>query len=309
MPRPAGGDAGFRPGTVPDPGAQTAAIRADVKQKGKGMAEDLTAWIGRSQRARDHITDRLQSSFAALLEGHLAMTEAAAPGLFWCLAPTIALTSTLGPDGHAASGFLPPVPLPRRMWAGGEVAFLAPLAIGDAVEKLSTIQEITWKTGRSGRLCFVILNHDYRTPRGLAIRERQDLVFRPAATGPTPAPAPANPAPQFDLEWRVKIDPVLLFRFSALTFNSHRIHYDLPYATDTEFYDGLVIHGPLQATLLLNAAVVLKGALPRKFRYSGNSPATAPQILRIGAGRVGDTVQMSAVTAKGVATMTAEAVW
>ncbi|KAF0175859.1 MAG: hypothetical protein FD162_426 [Rhodobacteraceae bacterium] len=270
---------------------------------------DYSAWIGRSETAAaDLITPRLINSFGATLAPHLA-PDAVAPGLHWCLSPSLAPASGLGDDGHPLKGgFLPPIPLPRRMWAGGEVHTLAALQPGDSVTKCSTIRDIAWKTGRSGALCFVTVEHVFSTQRGDALRELHNIVYRPAATQPA-LPAAPGLAPKFDLEWQVPIDPVLLFRYSALTFNGHRIHYDEPYARGVEFYPGLVIHGPLQATLMLNLAASFAKATPRQFRFRGVAPATGAQTLRVGLRQVQDKAEISVLSEAGALTMQASAEW
>lgn len=165
--------------------------------------------------------------------------------------------SRLGPDGHARRGaFLPSVALPRRMWAGGRVDWQPgnPLGVGDAARRVSRVQSITHKAGRSGRLAFVVVRHEVHNAQGLAIAEEQDLVYREPERAGAPAPEPL--AAPTDAAWRRQIapDPVLLFRYSALTFNGHRIHYDRDYAVQQEGYPGLVVHGPLIATLLADLA-------------------------------------------------------
>jgi len=275
---------------------------------------DFSSWIGRRDEApAETISPGLLDRFRAMLAPHLGGTGAAPAGIHWCLSPLAVPARALGPDGHPAKGgFLPPVPLPRRMWAGGEVEFRDPLREGDRVTRVSRIADITTKAGRSGPLCFVTVQHELASERGIAIVERQDIVYRPAATAPAPAAASAT-APDArkdaEAEWPVDIDPVLLFRYSALTFNGHRIHYDLPYATGVEFYPGLVIHGPLQATLMLNLATALGGGLPRRFAFRGLSPACGAQTLRIRAWRTGAGQDLAAVAANGVTTMRAEAAW
>jgi 3-methylfumaryl-CoA hydratase len=205
---------------------------------------------------------------------------------------------SLGPDGHPAKNLgLPPVPQPRRMWAGGEIESFDALRIGDAVTRISTITDVTRKIGQSGELWFVAINHDYETERGLAIRERQDIVYREAvrrgatkSVAAKPA-ATATPARVIAKSWTVSPSPVLLFRYSAITFNGHRIHYDYPYATGIEGYDGLVVHGPMQATLLYNLATVAGSKPPRRFNYRGVAPAIAGTDLMAcrGAGEESDT--------------------
>ncbi|GIL00224.1 MAG: hypothetical protein BroJett030_01230 [Alphaproteobacteria bacterium] len=199
--------------------------------------------------------------------------------------------AALGHDGHPAKNLhLPPVPLPRRMWAGGSVECIDGLRVDDRVRRTSTIAGVEQKVGRSGELWFVGVDHEYSTHRGIAIRERQDIVYR-AAPGPgradRSASARSEPAGEGrppHAVWTVETTPTLLFRYSAISFNGHRIHYDLPYATDIEGYAGLVVHGPLQATLLLNLAA-LGGAPPRRFIYRGIAPAIAGAPLHACAGR------------------------
>jgi 3-methylfumaryl-CoA hydratase len=239
-------------------------------------------WIGRRSEAEDLVTERLVASFRAILEPHLVETpdNVGPPGLHWCLAPPIARMAELGGDGHPKKGRqIPAVPQPRRMWAGGTIETFDEIRLGDRVRRITTIADVTCKQGRSGELWFIILNHDYVTPRGLAVRERQDLVYRePARPGERGAQHHhAEPPPRRErtLVWTVETSSVLLFRYSAITFNGHRIHYDLPYATEVEGYSGLVVHGPLQATILLNLATFRQGSTPRHFSFRGIAPAIA----------------------------------
>jgi 3-methylfumaryl-CoA hydratase len=182
--------------------------------------------------------------------------------------------SGLAPDGHAQRGeFLPPVRLPRRMWAGGRLRFLRPLLLGDSVERRSSIASVTEKNGRSGRLVFVNVRHVISTSGEVAIEEEQQLVYR-EATVPGEARAGGEPPPA-GCEWRdtVRTDPVLLFRFSALTFNAHRIHYDHPYTTAAEGYPALLVHAPLTALLLLDFAVRRNhGRKPSAFQFRAEGP-------------------------------------
>jgi 3-methylfumaryl-CoA hydratase len=243
-------------------------------------------WIGRTSEHEDVVTERLDASFRAIFAPHLAeVPDGAAPlGIHWCLSPAIAPMDALGPDGHPAlSRDLPPVPQPRRMWAGGTVETHDHLRVGDRVRRLTTIADVTRKQGRSGELWFVAVDHDYVTERGLAVRERHDIVYREAGPPASGAPAGDAPAPPSGPVWTVETSPTLLFRYSALTFNGHRIHYDLPYATRVEGYDGLVVHGPIQATLLLNFAAADAGHPPARFAYRGLSPAIAGRPLTVAA--------------------------
>lgn len=248
-------------------------------------------WIGHKSESEDLITDRLAHSFRAIFEPYLMpVAESEAPlGIHWCLSPSIAPMAALGEDGHPAKNLrLPPVPLPRRMWAGGAIEFHDALHVGDQVRRLSTITDISRKIGRTGQLWFVTVHHDYETVRGLALRERHDIVYREAAK-PASARAAGHDRQQPELRqrdkvWAVATPSTLLFRYSAISFNGHRIHYDLPYATQVEGYEGLVVHGPLQATLLFNLAAAQLGAPPRQFRYRGVTAAIAGKRLDVCAG-------------------------
>ncbi len=252
----------------------------------------LQAWIGRSETRADVVTAQLVSAFRATVsdrDAPPAAGEPAPPGIHWCLAAATAPMSALGPDGHPTrGGFLPPVPLPRRMWAGSRIQFLEPLGVGDEVERRSAVKSVEAKTGRSGQLVFVTVEHVYRTAAGEAVREEQDLVYRDAPAGGEPHSGgrgearPRAVLPKPDLTRIVEASPVLLFRFSALTFNGHRIHYDRRYATETESYPGLVVHGPLQAALLLDLATELSGgAPPSGFEFRAQRPLfdDAPIVL------------------------------
>jgi len=251
----------------------------------------FSEWIGRENATEDQVTERLVASYRAIFEPHLApVAEGLAPlGIHWCLSPSIATMSELGPDGHPAKNRdMPPVPQPRRMWAGGSLEISDALRIGDRVRRFSTIRDVTRKEGKSGELWFVGVDQEYATQRGVAIRERLDIVYRQAATRALPEPAAAPPRP-FSRSLSVDTPPALLFRYSAITFNGHRIHYDLPYATEVEGYRGLVVHGPIQATLLYNLAAAAGGP-PRKFDYRGVSPAIGGDGLLVRAGK-GDEVE------------------
>ncbi|MGR9459428.1 FAS1-like dehydratase domain-containing protein (plasmid) [Rhizobium leguminosarum] len=270
----------------------------------------LPNWIGRGETsAPETITPGLIAKFRASLEPHLANEIVPPLGLHWCLSPPAVAANQLGEDGHPKKGgFLPPIDLPRRMWAGGEVEFFDGLQERDQVVKASRITAIQEKVGRSGSLCFVTLSHDFSTPRGVAIRERQDIVYRDAVISMPPA-LTANARQNADHERAVAIDTVLLFRFSAMTFNGHRIHYDETYAREVEFYPGLVIHGPLQATLLLNFATTILGRPPRRFSFRGQSPACGPQTLRLRAWHTDSGFDLATVTQDNITAMTGSATW
>lgn len=252
----------------------------------------LRSWIGKSEQASDIITPRLVQSFEATFAPNLAShAEGEAPlALHWCLAPPISPMAAIGPDGHAAKGeFLPPVPLPRRMWAGGSIETIAPLRVGDEVTRRSTIGDVSYKEGRTGPLCFVAVDHEIVTARGVSLRERHNIVYREAAKPGSPEPASAQAEPrEADLTWEVESSPVFLFRYSAITFNSHRIHYDYPYVTGEEGYAGLVVHGPIQATLILNIIATLSGGEPIKLDYRGIAPLIAGAPFKVKAKRLPD---------------------
>jgi 3-methylfumaryl-CoA hydratase len=260
------------------------------------------------------VTRRLEASFRATLDrapGQPAIGDPATLGLHWCLAPPIVQMAALGDDGHPRrGGFLPPVPLPRRMWAGGELAFDAPLQVGDAVTRTSQIKDVTIKEGRSGAMCFVTVRHSWATERGPALEERQDIVYRAAnAARPAAAVRAEVSLPQASRQRVWPCDPLLLFRYSALTFNGHRIHYDCPYVTEVEGYPGLVVHGPLQATLLLGLAAEAQGRTPRRFAFRGVAPltATGPIIGKAGPNR--GELGLWIEDGSGRTTMTADASW
>jgi len=218
--------------------------------------------------------------------------------------------SQLGPDGHPArGGFLPPVPLPRRMWAGGELEFLDALRVGDEVTRTSRIADVTIKTGSTGVLCFVSVDHLIATPRGIAIRERQDIVYRDVSAAPSAPVKPVAPPPAQHRESHMA-DSVLLFRYSALTFNGHRIHYDRDYVTRVEGYPGLIFHGPMQAALLVEFAAKLHGgAVPTKFSYRGVQPLFEGSDFSVNANAAGAGMELWTANSAGQPTMKGTATW
>ncbi|MFM5932307.1 MAG: MaoC family dehydratase N-terminal domain-containing protein [Novosphingobium sp.] len=249
------------------------------------MSEDFSAWIGRTEEMVDVIDAARCNALRSALGAPAGLVAGDEMPLlhhwlhFWNVQPP----AGLGPDGHPAKGgFLPPVPLPRRMWAGGRLRFAAPLHIGERVSKLSTIKTVTAKSGKSGDLVFVTVEHRLSGENGLAITEEQDLVYKgDTPPGALKLPAAEGPAPTAPWQASVQPDPVLLFRYSALTMNGHRIHYDLPYAMEEEAYPGLVVHGPLQATLLADLAAKSLGGALETFDFRGQVPAFAGTRLDI----------------------------
>ena len=237
---------------------------------------DLDQWVGREEVRRDLIAEWPARALAAMLDAGDVPTREQSPlpaGWQWLYFLEARPPSEMGVDGHPLrGGFLPPVALPRRMWAGGRIRFESPLRIGDRAQRRSTILDVRAKSGRSGELVFVTVRHDISVDGRLAISEEQDLVYREAAGAGAAAPV-GEPAPvgaSWLRTWRA--DAVMLFRYSALTFNAHRIHYDRPYATGEEHYRGLVVHGPLQATLLLDLARQHAGRPLRTFEYRAQQP-------------------------------------
>ncbi len=244
------------------------------------------SWLGKTRETLDSLDlSRARAMQAALddIGAPLRAGDALPPLWHWLYFWEPAPTGELGPDGHAARGeFLPPIPLPRRMWAGGRLTFHAPLRLGETVQRRSTIASVTGKQGRSGPLAFVTVQHEIRHPgEQIAVSEAHDIVYR-AASEKEPEPPAGTPAPE-TANWQENITPaeLLLFRYSALTFNGHRIHYDADYARGEEGYPGLVVHGPLMATLLLGAAERHSGQPPSEFAFRMLKPAFSGQRLSL----------------------------
>jgi 3-methylfumaryl-CoA hydratase len=216
----------------------------------------LKTWVGRSESSTETIAPFPSNALAATLDRAdppYATGSDLPPLWHWLHFLPVSPLAEAGPDGHPdRGGFLPPVPLPRRMWAGSRLSFRAPLKVGDAATKTSTVRNVEMKEGKTGPLVFVTVGHMVTAGGRTVVEEEHDIVYRGnAAPGASPPPPP--PAPEgVQFERVVTPDPVLLFRYSALTFNSHRIHYDEPYVTGVEGYPGLIVHGPLLATLMLD---------------------------------------------------------
>ncbi|MCX8135100.1 MAG: MaoC family dehydratase N-terminal domain-containing protein [Roseococcus sp.] len=267
------------------------------------------AFIGRSETQEDALDARQLARMAATLG--VAPPGEEAPALWhWMLFQDWRPPEGVGADGHPRrGGFLPALEdLPRRMWAGGRLSFTGnPLRAGEAVRRVSTILSVTEKAGGSGRLVFVTLRHALSNPRGPVLSEEQDLVYRGAEGR---AVRPAAPAPAFAAEFRREIAPdtVLLFRYSALTGNGHRIHYDADYARGEEGYPGLVVHGPLQATLLAGAMLALApGRRLARFAFRALRPAFAGAPLALLARREGEGLLAESRDAAGATCMAADA--
>ncbi|QOL82671.1 FAS1-like dehydratase domain-containing protein [Pseudooceanicola spongiae] len=257
------------------------------------MTDTPEHWIGRSRRLSDVITRRMVEEYRVTLGARCGPGDVPA-GFQWCLSPDVAPRSDLGRDGHPRPGlFLPQLPLPRRMWAGGDITVVRPFRLGETVTRTSTISDVTFKQGRSGDLGFVTVRHEHEGEDGICVTERQDIVYRadPDPEQPVRLPAPGDLWTPRKV-WEVTPDATMLFRYSALTFNGHRIHYDYPYATQVEGYGGLVVHGPLQATWMQNLAASLVGSQQMSFRYRGMSPLFAGQPVCVEAIDAEDGLQL-----------------
>ncbi len=245
----------------------------------------LRDWVGKTETRTDLVTAWPLKALAATIDAREVATENGAvipPAWHWLYFFEAKPASELGTDGHPQKGgFLPPVPLPRRMWAGGRLEFLAPLGVGETITRNSEILSVEPKSGRSGTLVFVTVRQTIIAGAVKAIVEEQDIVYREAARKGDPLPpgkqAPANP------QWSrgVMPDAVMLFRYSALTFNGHRIHYDKDYAINEEHYPGLVVHGPLQATLLLDLCRRNSPAPVKKLEYRAQYPMFAGTMFTV----------------------------
>jgi len=250
------------------------------------------AWIGREQSATDRLDEGLAARWLATFDLPRPHPAIMPQGIHFALCTPEAPTAKLGEDGHpsrddSVGSFLPPFPMPRRMWASSKIAFHAPIAIGAVIERTSRVASVSEKEGGSGRLAFVDVEHVTKANGTIAVIETQTLVYREAAAPDAPLGPPAPDDSVFDpSSWdahrTLTPDARLLFRYSALTFNTHRIHYDAPYAEGVERYRGLVVHGPLTASLLLQlAATELGENRLRSFAFRGLSPAIASEPLHL----------------------------
>jgi 3-methylfumaryl-CoA hydratase len=281
----------------------------------EALAERLAhwrRWVGRTEERQDTITAAPLAAWSATLDREDPEPEPGTelpPLAHWLYFLPRARHSDLGSDGHPRrGGFLPPVTLPRRMWAGGRLRWHRPLRVGDEAVRVSRITAVDAKAGRSGPLVFVTVRHEVRNAAGLALTEEHDIVYRdapgPGAAAVVPRPAPAD-AP-FTRE--VVPDPVLLFRYSALTFNGHRIHYDRVYVTQVEGYPGLVVHGPLIATLLVDLLRRHRpGAAVERFAFTALRPLFDIHPFALCGRADGDAVRLWARDHEGLLAMRAEA--
>lgn len=276
------------------------------------------AWLGREATQSDTLDPALARRWLGTFDLDTPADGIMPQGIHLCLCAPEAPGASLGTDGHpqrdeSDDSFFPPIPLPRRMWAASEITFKKPLQVGCMIERISRIAAITEKQGKSGTLGFVEVEHATIADGEEAIRETQTLVYRDAA----PVDAPLSPPPATDgvfetSEWescvQIMPDPRLLFRFSALTFNTHRIHYDLPYARDVERYRGLVVHGPLMASMLLQmAAAKLSSNQLSHFSFRAISPAIADEPLYLAMRQDGPELELGTFAGDGRQCVTARA--
>lgn len=275
-------------------------------------------WIGREEVRRDHIDEAAVTRWLATLDRAMPADGSVPQAYHWCLCLPDTPTASIGADGHpvrddSTASFFPPIALPRRMWAASSIEFLAPLKPRQSVERTSRVESVTAKQGGTGRLVFAEVAHETCGDGVLAVRETQSIVFREAALAGAPAVPPLPGDGRFDpSEWDahrlLQPSEALLFRYSALTFNSHRIHYDLPYAVKDEGYRGLVVHGPLTATLLLDLAQRRFGDNGvRRFAFRGTSPAICGEDLHLVLRGGGDTIELGAFAVDGRQVMAASA--
>lgn len=275
---------------------------------------NLAAWIDRTDIVEGGVSAQQAAQVHAVLgtpQSHAPMEGENMPPLWhWYGFPPTAGMAELGEDGHPRlGGFMPPVRLNRRMWAGGTVEFLTPLRVGEALTKRTRIANIEEKSGAAGDIVVMSLDHEIHGDKGLAVLERQDIVYLQIPDSFT-APRKLDPPQNADIAEDVAVSNPLLFRYSAITFNAHRIHYDLPYTRDVEHYPDLVVHGPLQAQYLINLAKAHRGCTPKLFSYRGVHPLFANDRLSTAAVKQTPSEWKLCCIANGThATMTANAIW
>lgn len=274
------------------------------------MAAILKEWIGREETR----VDRLGAGMAARMHATLGLDgpppgvgDSLPPAWHWLLFAEAKPPAELGRDGHPMrGGFLPPVELPRRMWAGGRIAFEAPLPIGAEIMRRSTIKDVTEKSGKSGALCFVTVRHEFSSDGVVGLTEEHDIVYREDPAPDTSAPVPPAAPDNAEVTETITPNSTLLFRYSAVTFNGHRIHYDVDYCREVEGYPGLVVHGPLVATFLLGLAERSAGEVAA-FSFRAISPLFDTAPFSISCKRDGNALKLWAANPDSKLAMTGEA--
>ncbi len=268
---------------------------------------NLADWIGRTETASETIEPARIAALAATFDRD-PPGEFVPQGWHWAFFNAVAKARDLGRDGHLKrGGFLPPVALPRRMWAGGRLAYHAPLPVGSHATRVSRIEKIEEKHGRSGALVFVVVHHAISAGGTLCVEEHHDIVYRADPDPAHPPPAPPQAPSGEDWSRRVVPDTTLLFRYSALTFNGHRIHYDRTYAREVEGYAGLVVHGPMIATMLQDLAVERAGRALKRFEFRALSPLFDGEPFELCGRREGEGAAMWARGPHGILAMQAKA--
>ena len=275
--------------------------------------DHLRKWIGKIDNVTDYVTPIVEQRYRATLNmdiGNPKDGEPVTSGLHWMLGWNLVKNDELGVDSHPALGeFLPPVPLPRRMWAGSEIKVLKPIRVGDKVVKQSTVADIQVKEGRTGLLCFVTAEYNFLVNDEVTINEKHNIVYRDISKSGGGSGYSKEIPERADLSEKIFMHPTILFRYSAIGFVGHRIHYDHPYTVNEENYPGLIVHGPLQATYLLRAAEKLMGKQVKSFTHKVMAPVFANSEYMVGVDKIddGSSVSCWGATKEFGVTMRAEA--
>ena len=274
--------------------------------------DHLRKWIGKIDNVTDYVTPIVEQRYRATLNMDIGNPKDGDPvtsGLHWMLGWNLVKNDELGVDSHPALGeFLPPVPLPRRMWAGSEIKVLKPIRVGDKVIKQSTVADIQVKEGRTGLLCFVTAEYNFLVNDEVTINEKHNIVYRDISKSGGGSGYSKDIPEKADLSEKIFMHPTILFRYSALGFVGHRIHYDHPYTVNEENYPGLIVHGPLQATYLLRAAEKLMGKQVKSFTHKVMAPVFANSEYMVGVDKMDDgSVSCWGATKEFGVTMRAEA--
>ena len=254
--------------------------------------DHLRKWIGKIDNVTDYVTPIVEQRYRATLNMDIGNPKDGDPvtsGLHWMLGWNLVKNDELGVDSHPALGeFLPPVPLPRRMWAGSEIKVLKPIRVGDKVIKQSTVADIQVKEGRTGLLCFVTAEYNFLVNDEVTINEKHNIVYRDISKSGGGSGYSKDIPEKADLSEKIFMHPTILFRYSAIGFVGHRIHYDHPYTVNEENYPGLIVHGPLQATYLLRAAEKLMGKPVKSFTHKVMAPVFADIEYMVGVDKMDD---------------------
>ena len=274
--------------------------------------DHLRIWIGKIDNVTDYVTPIVEQRYRATLNMDIGNPKDGDPvtsGLHWMLGWNLVKNDELGVDSHPALGeFLPPVPLPRRMWAGSEIKVLKPIRVGDKVIKQSTVADIQVKEGRTGLLCFVTAEYNFLVNDEVTINEKHNIVYRDISKSGGGSGYSKDIPEKADLSEKIFMHPTILFRYSAIGFVGHRIHYDHPYTVNEENYPGLIVHGPLQATYLLRAAEKLMGKPVKSFTHKVMAPVFADSEYMVGVDKMDDgSVSCWGATKEFGVTMRAEA--